>query len=158
MPGLTAPKKARKLPTICLDEHAHPGIGVVMRRNFHVIETAHSDRFKGRDEADYIAELYRENAIFLTSDGAFVNEVLDNNIRHAGPIFVPTQMTPGEKTLYADILGRFILGACRATSRLTFQGTVFYPGHDGLRTIKSRTDEMEFSWDWLSDLLGCSPD
>lgn len=145
--------RAKRRPSICLDEHLHPRVAEAFKGTFRTIEVSRTNRFKGRDELQYISELYRENAIFVTSDGVFIGEVVENGLRHAGLIFVPQQMTLDEKVLFAEIVCGFVRGGCTA-SPFAFRGRILHPAHDGLRTIFSKRDELEFSWDWLSQMLG----
>lgn len=142
----------KKLPSICVDEHMHPRVAAAFRETFRTVEVAKTERFKGRDERDFLGELYSENAIFATSDGEFVNEAIENDRLHAGIIFIPKEMTADEKVLFAQIAGGFIRGGCSA-SRHVFRRRVVYAGHDGLRTVAKKSDSMEFSWAWLSQML-----
>ncbi len=142
-------KKSSKLPSIYLDENVSPKVETAFKPVFRTFQISHHKKFKGKDEKDYIAELYSANGIFVTSDAEFVEYVQDNNIKHAGIILLPEQMTQEEKTLFAEIVGGYIKGGCDS-SLFTFRNFIFYPGHDGLRTINKGKDEMEFSWDWLS--------
>ncbi len=108
-------------------------------------------KLKGRDELAYLRELYADNGMLITGDLAFINQVRDNSIRHAGIIYIPSQMEPGEKTLFAEIAGGFVQGAC-STSRFALRNRIIYPAYDGLRSIVGERDELEFSWDWLSQM------
>lgn len=137
---------------MCFDEHMHERVADPFRPIFRTIEVAKANRFKGRDESEFILELFRENAIFVTSDGAFVNAAVENGLKHAGIIFIPEQMTMDEKVLCAEIVGGFVRGGCSA-SPFVFRGHVLYPGYDGLRMIVSKKDGLEFSWDWLSQKM-----
>lgn len=145
-------KKSRILPSIYIDENLPPSVAAAFRPDFRTIEISRNSKFKGRDEKDYIAELYSDNGIFVTSDASFINYVVDNGVKHAGIVYVPEQMTIEEKVLFAEITGGFIRGSC-ASSPFTSRNFVFYPAHDGLRTISRGKNELEFSWDWLSQML-----
>ena len=145
-------KKSRELPAIFIDENIIPDVIIAFRPNFRTFEISHQNKFKGKDEKDYIAELYASNGIFITSDAKFVNYVLDNGIKHAGIVLIPEQMTNSEKSFFADIVCGFIKGGC-SSSPFTFRNFVFYPAHDGLRTINKGNDKLEFSWDWLSQMI-----
>jgi hypothetical protein len=138
---------------MCLDEHMDPRVVAGFLGTFRTIEVAQPNRLKGRDKSDFISELYRGKAVFVTSNGIFVNDAVDKGLKHAGILFVPEQMTVDEKVLFAKIIGGgFVCGACSAL-RFVFRGRVLYPGHDGLRTIVSRKDSLVFSWDWLSQMM-----
>jgi hypothetical protein len=140
----------RALPSICVDEHLGPRVAGAFRPIFRTIEAAKTRALKGRDEREYLPELFRENALFVTSDAEFVAEVRRAGVRHAGIVFIPTEMTENEKVLFAQIAGGFVQGGCHS-SRFQFRNRLLYPAHDGLRsTLLSRRAELEFSWEWFS--------
>ena len=151
-----ARKSRKKLPSMCVDEHMDPKVAAAIRDTFRTVEVLRTHRLRGRDEADYIAELYSENAIFVTSDEEFVNKVIEKGVKHAGIIFVPKPMTLSEKVLFAQIVGGFVRGGCTG-SPFVFRSRVLYAAHDGLRTIFSRNNRLEFSWDWLSQMMDAKP-
>ena len=147
-----ARKSRKKLPSMCVDEHMDPKVAAAFRETFRTLEVSRTHRLRGREESDYIDELYRENAIFVTSDAEFVNNAVEHGLKHAGIIFIPESMTISEKVLFAEIVGGFVRGGCSG-SPFSFRGSVLYPAHDGLRTILSQKDKLEFSWDWLSQMM-----
>ena len=149
---LMTSNRRRRLPSICVDEHLEPAVAAAFRPEFRVIEIAKTWRLRGREEREFVPELYRENAVFVTSDGDFVNDAVDGGVRHAGIIYVPSKMTSDEKVYFAEIVGGFVRGGC-VSSPHVFRECVLYPGHDGLRAIRGKRDDMEFSWDWLSQML-----
>lgn len=125
----------------------HKRVADAFRATFRTIEVAHTNRFKGRDEADFIAELFRENRIFVTSDRVFVDAAIENGLRHVGICFIHEHMTVDEKVLFAEIAGGFIRGVCSVRTPCFFRGRVLYVGHDGLRSIVSKKNSLEISWD-----------
>ena len=127
-------KKSTKLPSVYIDENIVPGVADSFRSDFRTVEISRNSRFKGRNESDYIDELYSDNGIFVTSDAIFVNYLQNNKIKHAGVILIPEQMTASEKIFFAEIVGGFIKGGC-ISSQFTFRNFIFYPGQDGLRTV-----------------------
>ena len=135
-----------RLPRICLDEHIHPRVADAFRPEFRTVEIAQTNRFRGRDESDFISELYRENAIFVTSDRLYVEEAVEAHVRHAGIIFVPKQLMLDEKVFFAALVGGYIRGACSHGSRIPLRGCVLYPGMDGLHSVVSAKDTLEVSW------------
>jgi predicted nuclease of predicted toxin-antitoxin system len=137
---------------MCLDEHMDPKVAEAFRGTFRTVEASRTNRLRGREESDYIDELYRENAIFVTSDAEFANNAIEHGLKHAGIIFIPESMTMSEKVRFAEIVGGFVQGGC-TRSPFVFRGRVLYPGHDGLRTIFGQKMKLEFSWDWLSQMM-----
>jgi hypothetical protein len=149
-------KRRKNLPSVYLDQHIDRDLAAVFRPLFRTVEVSQTASLCGRDEADYLPELYADNGIFVTSDEAFVRRVLDDELRHAGIVFIPTQMKKSEKLLFAEIVCGFLQGAC-SNSRFALRNQVIYPANDGLRSIAGGKDELEFSWDWLSRVAELTP-
>lgn len=64
----------KRRPTIVVDEHVHPDIAQVFRDvGFRTLFAARDRRYAGRDEHNYIGELYAANEVFVTSDLEFVS-------------------------------------------------------------------------------------
>jgi len=141
----------RKLPAVCVDEHLPPAVAKVFRPLFRTFEASRDTRFKGRDERAYIAELYRQNAIFVTSDSAYVEELAGARTRHAGLLYIPQRFLDEEKLLLASMAANFIAGAC-FQSPFAFRNHILYAAHDGMRSIAAGKDTLEFSWDYLEHL------
>lgn len=142
----------RNLPTIYLDEHIAPEVTEVFKSTFRIVEISKSKRFKGRDELEYLPDLYAENGMFVTSDMPFVNAVRDNHIRHAGIVYIPNEIADDEKIFVAELISGFVRGACSA-SRFGLRNRIIYPGYDGIRSSLGDKDELEFSWGWLSQMM-----
>ncbi len=138
--------KKESLPTICVDQHIAPSVADAFRSYFRVIEVSKSGKFRGRDERDFLPALYRENAVFVTSDEPFADEVVDTGTSHAGIIFIPAAWTADEKQLLAHIVSGWIQAGAEV-SRFEFRNTVLYPADDGLHSIISQKDKLEMSWD-----------
>lgn len=145
-------RRSRNRPAICVDQHIDRAVASAFRPIFQTIEAGQSPKLRGRDELDFLPELSRQNAVFVTSDKEFVDKVLDTGIPHAGIVFIPQAMTKEEKVLFAEIVGGYIQGMC-IESRANLKGRVIYPAEEGLRSIKKGKDELEFSWDWLGQLI-----
>ncbi len=141
-------RSRRTLPSIVMDEHVPPSVTAAFRPLFRTQEAAKHPRLRGRDETDYLSELYARNAIFVTSDVAFVNALANTTRRHAGVLYIPHELLDDEKVLFAQIAGGYIQGAC-STSSTALRGRILYPGDDGLRSVLRSKDDLEFSWDWL---------
>ena len=127
--------RKRQGPHICVDEHILRPIADVFRKRFSVIEAARSNEFSGRDERDYLPTLNQRNTIFVTSDSEFVEDVIDNNLEHAGIVYIPPGMLPDERMLFAEIAAVWIDGATR-TSPTAHRGVTLYPGSDGVRFFR----------------------
>ncbi len=136
-------------PSIYCDEHIPPEVSRIFRDlGFRTISIGVHAALRGRDERSYIAALYRDNGIFVTSDAEAIQRWLDENVKHAGLIYVPSRMGLSEKILFAEIAGGFIQGAT-ANGRFVMRNQLVYPAHDGLRVIEGDDDELMASWDRL---------
>ena len=142
----------RQLPSICVDEHIAPQVADAFRPDFRVIEVAKTSRFKGRDEKDFLPELYRENAVFVTSDAAFVERAIEVGMRHAGIVYVPPQLAEDEKVFIAEVVAALLKAECMSSPH-AFRDCVAYPGYDGLHVIRDETDRIVVSWNRLFRML-----
>src|SRR2546427_10899223 len=88
----------RQLPAICVDEHIPPAVTRALRDVFATIEASRDRRFRGRDERRYLNELYRENAIFVTSDEAHVKYVAKNRFQHGELLHIPAPYCHNDKS------------------------------------------------------------
>jgi hypothetical protein len=138
--------KKKDFPTLCLDQHIEADLAAAFRSYFRVLEVSKSRKYRGRDEKEFLPELYIENAVFVTSDEAFVDYVLDNHIKHAGLVYIPVDWHQDEKILLVHLVAGYIQGASDF-SRFELRNTVLYPGDDGLHSIIASTDKLEISWD-----------
>jgi hypothetical protein len=110
------------------------------------IEASRSRRFKGRDEREYLRELFAENTVFVTSDIKFAEQVAESPIRHAGIVYLPSKMTDREKVTFAEVAAGFIRGGCYSSPR-AFQNCILYPAHDGVRLLRAKNaSELAISW------------
>jgi len=139
----------RRLPSICVDEHILPSVAQAFRGYLSTIEARNDGRFKGRDERSYLAKLYSQNVVFVTSDIEFAEEARRERLKHAGIIYIPNRMLEDEQVYFAQVAAAFVKGGCR-DSRAAFRGCILYPGTDGVRLVRPKTEsQLAFSWDWL---------
>ena len=145
-------RKPGRFPGTCVDEHISAGVAAAFRRYLPTIEAARHREFRGRDEREYLRELYSRNIVFVTSDIEFAEYARSNRLKHAGIIYIPNKMLEDEKEYFAEVAATFVRGGCRS-SRFAFRGCFLYPGVDGVRLIKPRREsELAFSWHWLSEV------
>jgi len=140
-------RRRNKLPSICVDEHVSPEVASVFKRIFRTIEASRWRKVKGRDERDYFRQLFAANTVFVTSDIEFSRYISDKRIKHAGVVYLPNRLEPGEKLTFAEIAAVFIRGGCRRNSSRAFNRCILYPAHDGVRLVRPRQgDELALSW------------
>lgn len=141
-----------KLLTIAIDEQLPPEIEKPFRYfGFRVIKINKTNKYKGKDERDYLGELYANNCAFITSDEIFVKEVLDEKLKNAGMIFIPKQMERNEKEIFAWVASGFIMRIYEIDGKNGLRNKVAYPAHEGFHVIENGNDKLDASWSWLSD-------
>jgi hypothetical protein len=158
MERVMSKRRSYRRPGICVDEHIVAAVANAFRRDFKVIEAAKANLFRGRDEHDYLDELYALNIVFVTSDKEFVEHVIDRRSKHAGIVYIPTEMFVDEKVRFGEIACSWVRGGTR-DSVFAFRGFILYPANDGVRFYRWQSShskseprpELAFSWDWLRD-------
>ena len=120
----------RKLPTICIDEHVSSTVSEAFAETgFRTIQAGKSLRFKGRDEFNYLAELYADNAIFVTEDGRFFDKLAAGAAnRHAGVVLMPVGYPPEVKGSLASLIAGLIKVWVSAEGQRSMRGLVLYSG------------------------------
>ena len=133
-------------PPVLVDEHIHPGVRQALALHMRVTDASTTWKFRGKDEREYIQELYLSNTAFATSDRIFVNEILHAGTKHGGIIYVPNKLASHDLEVFAEVAGIFI-SAWYLRARYEFRGCTLYPTKEGLHLIKPKQDsELVFSW------------
>ena len=145
-----------RLPAICVDEHITPAVASVFRTTFRVIEAGKDRRFRGRDERDFIMDLYRANAVFVTSDRVFADEFAKQRRQHAGAALIPTTYDSNDRILLAQIVRGVIRARCER-SPFGMRNHVMIPKEDGLHISLGGLDHLEFSWTRLGQIIAETP-
>jgi hypothetical protein len=139
-------RKSNRYPTVCTDEHLSPQVAAAFCLVLDTIEASKDRKFKGRDERDYVRELYRQNVVFATSDIEFVEFAYNNQITHAGLVYIPNRFTEFQKEHFAELSAIFICGGCRSF-RHAFRGCILHPRYDGVHLVRPRRkSELVLSW------------
>ena len=141
-----------RLPQICIDENLSPSVADQFRKaGFRVLEVAKHPGLRGRDERDFIVDLLGLNAVFVTGDAEFVEEVLDQTTRHAGIVFVEQTSSPRDKEWFSLTAAYGIIGRCADGPR-AFHGRIAYLAAEGIRVIHRGRDRLAYSWPALERL------
>ena len=147
-----------KLPSIFIDEHFHPDIkAAYVAAGLRTVAIARDRRYAGRDERDYIEEMYAKNEILVTGDEEFVHWAIENRPRHAGIVWIPQTVRPAEKIFLAEITAVVIRGTVR-DGQFAFRGIVLYGAADGVRAVlRNGSNWLVFSWGWFAQLPDAYP-
>lgn len=137
-------RQRRRLPAICIDENLSPVVANAYRdAGYRVIEVAKHPRMRGKDERSFMSDLSRDNAVFVTGDTAFVNELANTRRRHAGVVYVSQTLLASEKELLASVTAYFIMWRCSESPR-AFRERILYVSTDGFRIVYRGKDTLRF--------------
>jgi hypothetical protein len=139
----------RKLPSICLDEHLPPYVKACFRAEGFRVVRASESRYKGRDERDYLDEMYSTNEVFVTAD--FVDDLVESGIkRHAGVVWIPTQVDEEQRTGFSELAASLIKFKVGEDGPFAMRGLLLYPEETGVMIFDSEKDHLLISWDRLA--------
>ncbi len=154
---MTKKPHTRPLPSICIDENLSPAVADEFRNfGYRVFEVAKHPKLRGRDERDFLPELVRENAVFVTGDAEFVSEVIEAPRRHPGMVFIEQSFSSEEKRDFARFAADGIFGRCSDGPR-AFAGRIAYVGVDGVRVVYRGKDSLAYSWAALAQRRDSRP-
>ena len=72
----------RDLPKLYFDEHVKPDVIMAFKEEgFKCLLISKTSKYAGRDEKDYIQEIYAEEKVFVTGDIEFIRYVVANKTR-----------------------------------------------------------------------------
>ena len=97
------------LPAVYFDEHIKPDvIEAFAEEGFKCLRISKTKKYAGRDEKDYIKEIYAEGKLFTTADIAFIDDVREQKIKHAGIVGIPPhsdrETTRDDVSVLAEII------------------------------------------------------
>jgi hypothetical protein len=132
--------KKKILPQVYFDEHIKPPVVDSFRaEGFKCVLISKTRKYAGRDEKDYVEEIYAEGKPFVTSDMEFVfDHVLENNVKHARIIAIPKD--------YNDASDGDLHTGLAYTAKLLIRGVgknalrrhIIYIAEDGLRVLDDK--------------------
>jgi hypothetical protein len=138
----------RVLPAIYFDEQLKPDVRKPFEEEgFRCLQIAKTAKYAGRDEADYINEIYAEEKLFATGDFTFIAYVREQNIKHGGIVGIPPPSS--EDIPYDDIgiLAQIIKVFIRNHGRNCLRKHIVYIGRDGYRMTKPQGEDiLLYSW------------
>src|SRR5688572_24859650 len=124
--SMTKRSATKRLPSICVDENLSPAVADQFRKaGFRVLEVTKHPGLRGRDERNFIDDLLQQNAVFVTGDAEFVEELVAQPRRHAGVVLVEQTSPPQEKESFSLMAAYGIVGRCVDSAR-AFAGRIAY--------------------------------
>jgi uncharacterized protein YbcV (DUF1398 family) len=146
----------RNLPQIYIDEHIKEGVvDTFTDKGFKCIFIAKTRKYAGRDEKDYIEEIYREGRLFATSDFEFADFVVVNKKKHAGIILLPSKWHDDIIELLVYEISDFIKTYIDELGKHAFRRLIVYVAEDGIHLIDEKGDDtILYSVDLLAQDYG----
>ena len=142
-------KRYIKGVTIYLDEHVPSEIKIPFQEmKLRTLEISKTKKYAGRNEFDYIHELFSEHGVFITSDWEFVRSIINQKIKHAGIVYLPKEIDREEKIAFSWAVAGYIRGFFDPPHR-SVHNIVISHGYDGLHSIEKGVDKLVISLDWL---------
>ena len=146
----------RKLPPIYVDEGSAPEVAKAFREEgFRVVETRRSRRFAGTDEMDYLPELRRDRAVFVTSDQRHIERMRAGRHKHPGVVFLDRQWDREAMVAQAGVIAETMKAATDVLGPTGFYNKVLEPALGGLYyTEGSEKKRVFMSWARYDEPLG----
>ena len=144
------------LPQLYIDEHIKQAvIDTFEEQGFKCLLIANTRKYAGRDEKDYIEEIYAEGRLFVTSDVGFFHYLLDNKVKHAGVVVIPPGLDDDEYQLGAFEEAGLLKGYVDAGGKHALRRLIFYIAADGFRVGDDKgDDQLLYSWEALERDFG----
>src|ERR687885_1999911 len=96
---------------------------------------AKTKKYAGRDEKDYIKEIYAEGKLFATGDIAFIEYVREQSIKHAGIVWIPPPSAEETPLEIVSVLAQIIKWFIKDHGKNALRRLIVYIGKDGYRLI-----------------------
>src|SRR5215217_4358780 len=145
------PKKT--LPEIYVDEHIKPPVIEAFEEcGFKCIQISKTKKYAGRNEDDYIEEIYSEGRLFATSDVQFRKRVLakKNKVKRAGIVEIPPDVDYEDIGRVIGLLAGCVEGYIEAFGKNSLRNHVLYVAHDGFHLVDEKgKDLLRYSFEAL---------
>ena len=127
------------LPQIYFDEHIKPGVIETFKdEGFRCLLISNTRKYKGRDEKDYIEEIYSEGRVFVTSDLEFADYVLEHKMKHAGILLIPSGWDNDTVEFATAGLIGIIKAEVEQGGKNALRRLIFYIADDGYRVVDEK--------------------
>jgi hypothetical protein len=142
--------RRRRRVTLYLDEHIAPETKEILNDADYRAIRINESPYRGQDERSFIGELRSQDAVLLTSDIEFVDEVVRERIRHGGIWLINPALERDERVMLAAINAGFFAEVPARQLR----DVVSFLAHDGLRlVIGEERSLLVYSFDQLREDL-----
>ena len=137
----------KTLPQIYVDEHIKPPVIEACEEcGFKCIRISKTKKYAGREEKDYIQDIYAEGKLFVTNDVKFRRYVVANNVKHAGIVEMPQNLDYERMITVTAVLAGCVEGYVEELGRNSLRKHVFYIANDGFHIIdENGKDQLWYS-------------
>ena len=135
------------LPQVYFDEHIKPPVVDSFRaEGFKCVLISKTKKYAGRDEKDYIGEIYAEGKPFVTSDSEFVIDyVVERDVKHAGIILIPKDYNDASDGELHTGLAHITKTLIQGLGKNALRRHIAYIAGDGLRVLDDKgKDDLWF--------------
>jgi hypothetical protein len=137
----------KTLPQVYVDEHIKPAVMEAFEEcGFKCIQISKTKKYAGREEEDYIQEIYAEGRLFVTNDVKFRKHVVANNIKHAGIVEIPQNLAYERLVTVTAVWAGCVEAYVEEFGRNSLRNHVFYIANDGFHIIDDKgKDQLWYS-------------
>jgi hypothetical protein len=134
----------KSLPQVYFDEHIKPPVVEKFREeSIKSVMIANTKKYVGREEQDYIGEIYAEGKPFVTSDSEFVlDHVIEHDAKHAGIILIPKVYNDASAGDHHAMLAYILKVFIKEHGRNALRRHIIYIAEDGFRIIDDRGNHL----------------
>jgi hypothetical protein len=131
------------LPQVYFDEHIKPPVVEKFREEgFKCVMIANTKKYAGREEQDYIGEIYAEGKPFVTSDSEFVlDHVIEHDAKHAGIILIPKVYNDASAGDHHAMLAYTLKVFIKEHGRNALRRHIIYIADDGFRVMDDKGED-----------------
>jgi hypothetical protein len=139
----------KKRPFVAyFDEHIHPSvINAFKDQGYKCILISKTRQYAGVDERKYIQHIRAEGAFFVTGDIEFIEDVIQQKIKHAGIILIPTRWEDDVLGFAAAGIAGCVLGIIDWKGRRSLYNMIFSIEEDGFHITEKGINKLDYSID-----------
>lgn len=138
----------KKLKTYYLDANCSYLSSYLRMQGLRVIETSKSRKFWHIDEREYLRDIKKENAIFITQDSEFIEDIATDRTAHSGVVYVDNKMELQKRVDYiAKVV--VLIQAFTEYADSNIKNKIIFPSENGIHITDGYTNSIFVSWDKL---------
>ena len=140
----------KKIKTYYLDANCSYLSSYLRKQGSRVIETSRSRKFWHRDEREYLSDINKENAIFITQDTEFIQDLVTDRTAHSGVIYVDNKMDLQKRIDYvANAV--VLVQAFTENAESNIKNKIIFSDENGIYITDGYTNYIFVSWSKLEE-------